>query len=206
MARFNEILAGRFNRALQKFTGIKGPASTPQLGTEIIPSITLFWGSENRYLEGWQRFGTYQTVAALAANFSALQIRNPPNSANVIVLEKITVENTGAAANEFRLNFGVLAAANDLTAVPAGTVVRFDARGAPQSPTTVTSGTATSIPTNPICAAVILPNTTWDYIGTDIQELTVLPGDGVTLHGPINYIFAGAMWWRERPLEESERF
>ena len=57
MAVFNEILVGRFNRALQKFTGIKGGPPAPTHSTEIMPVIPFPIGREFRYLESWALWG-----------------------------------------------------------------------------------------------------------------------------------------------------
>ena len=90
MARFNEILAGRLNRAIQKFTSMKGEPPAPQLSGEMVPVFPLFWGAENRYLEGWQRFGfLILPNAAGVGNVNAYRLRNPAKSGVVAVVDVV---------------------------------------------------------------------------------------------------------------------
>jgi hypothetical protein len=53
MAKYNEILTGRYNRFIQKLFSMKGPAPAPQLSSDIAMQMSFFNGVENRYLEGW---------------------------------------------------------------------------------------------------------------------------------------------------------
>src|SRR6266851_4747570 len=74
MARFNEILVGRYNRSLQKLLSMKGQAVMPQLASELQPTFSFFSGAENRYLESWERFGNRQPPAALATLLCAVSL------------------------------------------------------------------------------------------------------------------------------------
>jgi len=87
MAVYNEILAGRFNRALQKLFGIKGPPAVPQLGGEIVPSVSMFYGVENRYLEAWERFGFQIVQAAVVGQAGSFRLRNPVNSGTIAAVQ-----------------------------------------------------------------------------------------------------------------------
>src|SRR5437879_1331505 len=90
MARYNEILVGRFNRFLQKVFAMKGEPPAPQLAGEISPNFQLFSGVENRYLEAWDRFAAGVNVAPVAGNLSGIRLRNPAGSNIVAVLERVT--------------------------------------------------------------------------------------------------------------------
>src|SRR5713101_6850733 len=90
MGIFNEILAGRYNRALQKQFAIKGSPPVRQLGGEVTPQVSLFYGRENRFTETWNVFGQLHNVPALAANLSQSRLRNPFGSNVIAVVEKIT--------------------------------------------------------------------------------------------------------------------
>jgi len=49
-------------------------------------------------------------------------------------------------------------------------------------------------------------NTPFDFIGTDIQEITLLPGDALQVEDTVvNQQVVVSFIWRERLLEESER-
>lgn len=207
MALYNEILVGRFNRAMQKAFGIKGPPATPQLAGEIQPSIPLFWGAESRYLEGWNRFGVLVSLAAGGAgNRAAARIRNPLNSGVIAVIEKITI--AFALADSPQLNIG---AATDLGGVIV-TNTGFDARGS-QQPSVIVSGSGN--------AGAILGTTAWqgqgaanytlDIIQDSIQELPLLPttatvNSAYTIYSNVlNQGILVSLWWRERVLEDSEK-
>jgi len=209
MAVYNEILVGRFNRALQKVFGIKGPPAVPQLAGEISPALPLFWGAEARYLEGWNRFGVAVGVAAGGAgNRAAVRIRNPLNSGVIAVIEKITVQLNLTDAPQ--LNFG---AAVDLGAVIT-TNTGLDSRGSP-SPNIVvsSSGNAGALLGIGIWSGIGAANSTLDVIQTDIQELPLAPQVTATLGNGAYTLYANTLnqgivvsiWWRERVLEDSEK-
>src|SRR5467141_5154557 len=92
MARFNEILAGRYNRFLQKLFQLKGGPPAAQLASEVMPVFPFFSGVEHRYLEGWYRYYGQLSVAAIAAVGPSYQIRNPLNSEVVAVIERLTLK------------------------------------------------------------------------------------------------------------------
>src|SRR5215813_11736817 len=91
MAKFNEILVGRFNRALQKFTGIKGLVPAPTLASEIMPVFPLPFGVENRYLESWSRFTAIASTGGAVGVQPIVKFRLPANSNIVAVLERVTL-------------------------------------------------------------------------------------------------------------------
>src|SRR5260370_18480671 len=95
MARYNEILVGRYNRMLQKLFGMKGGVVAPQLASEISAAFPLFSGVENRYLESWNRFTSVVNQVALAGTPAQWQLRN--TTSNVIaVIEKLTISSSTA--------------------------------------------------------------------------------------------------------------
>src|SRR5258707_6598107 len=92
MARFNEILVGRYNGFLQKLLSMKGGPPAAQLATEIGVNIGLFHGVENRYLEGWLRFGLNSSVTGGVAQFAAIRWRNPATSNIVAEFAKRSIQ------------------------------------------------------------------------------------------------------------------
>src|SRR5260370_7764711 len=57
MARYNEILTGRYNRLLQKLLQMKGGPPAPQLASEISPQLSIpDLGVESRFHLGWNSF------------------------------------------------------------------------------------------------------------------------------------------------------
>lgn len=205
MARYNEILTGRFNRALQKFLSMKGEPPAPQLASDIQASLPLFWGVECRYLEGWYRYGVTAVVAAGGAgNRAAVRMTLRPNSAMVAVLEKATV--AAPIADAPFLTVSTLGSP-DLAGTVIVTNTALDNRGQ-QSPQMVitSSGNAGAVLGVQIDQASLGVNTNYEFVQTDDQELTILPGSSYTLYSNVlNQGVTFSIRWRERTLEESER-
>lgn len=210
MAKFNEILVGRFNRAVQKLTGIKGGPPTAQLGSEILPVFPFFWGVENRYLESWNKFGLAFSINAVAANLSGFRFRNPSGSNVIAVIEKLNFDNISAGAEGVNV---ILGQGGDLSVVSAGT--RMDARFTPNFGTganiiTSQQNTTPTLPlTNTATMAFVnlgLTSSQVDVIINHDQQLPCLPGDLWQFSGSaVNQNLTGEIWWRERFLEDSER-
>src|SRR5260370_10296088 len=89
MAKFNEILSGRFNRALQKMLSMKGGPPSAQLATEIGTQFQFPLGVEFRNLESWFRYGAAPGLPAVAAANAVFRFRNPAGSNVVAVVEKL---------------------------------------------------------------------------------------------------------------------
>lgn len=205
MARYNEILVGRYNRMLQKLFGMKGGSPAPQLASEIAPAFPLFSGAEHRYLEGWDRFAARISQAAVAAAFGQLRLRNPANSNVIAVVEKLRVVNLAAAADQPFMSLAAQAA--DLVTLSAYITQRFDARGR-QNPTLISSQTTAGAAFGGTIhdQMALAAGSFGDFIITDIQEIPILPGDAITIGGnTANQLLVAHFWWRERFLEDSER-
>jgi hypothetical protein len=205
MARFNEILVGRFNRFLQKLMSMKGGPVAAQLASEVQPIISFFNGVENRYLESWDRFAVFRATAGVAGQQTATRLRNPTGSNVVGVIEKLTVE-VGAIDSVF---VDRLAQATDLFTIAGGGLQRQDNRGRP-GPTLVLSENTAGIPTIAGTAfdfaSLLAGQPSQQLIFTRNQEITLLPGDAVQLRTNTAATSLSSAWyWRERLLEESER-
>jgi len=199
MAIYNEILAGRFNKGLQKFFSMKGRAVTPQLAGEIMTVLPLFWGVSERFLEGWERFGALFNQAGVAGQNSTARLRNPTGSGVIVVVEKLSF--ASATSQSASLEYG---ANVDLS--PILTSVALDLRTRPVSTAVGSSGNNA-----PSFNFFALPNiqagVTFDYILFEEQELTILPGTSVSIRtSAANVTLQGNFIWRERPLEDSEKF
>jgi hypothetical protein len=202
MARFNEILAGRFNRGLQKVFSMKGPSPAPQLGGEIMPTFAMQGGAENYVLQSVEKFGVRLFIAGVAAQFSAHRLRNPAGSGVVAIFEKLSVElNPNIETQMF-----IQTSPADLAGIVVMGNQRFDNRGRP-SPTLVASqATLVAFPGNTMYwGGFSATNQTIDMISTDIQEFPLLPGDFVeVVTAAANSNMSTSFWWRERALESSE--
>ncbi len=204
MARFNEILVGRYNRYLQKLLSMKGPASLVSLSDELSTVFPLFSGAENRWLEAWQKFGINFTVAAVAAQVGAVRLRNPIGSNVVAVIERAWAFNATATVDQPLFQINKFSGA-DLAATGNGQ--RFDARGI-QASSLVASAGAAAAPSigGGFCQGIFAANQIFELITTDIDEIPLAPGDSFQMQSNVvNQEFRGCYLWRERFLEDSER-
>lgn len=201
MARYNEILVGRFPKAVQKLFGMKGEVPVASVAGEMMVVHEITNGIENRFIESWDRFAATVGPTGGAAQSAAFVLRNPAGSNVLAVVEQIFVWSPQALNVSIQRN--VVA---DLTTVAGGTNVLPDKRGRPNSaliPSFTTNGATTGQTLFSISALV---NVTFAVISTQNQEIPITPGDGVQL---LDNTQAAQMnvsvLWRERYLEESER-
>lgn len=206
MAIVNEILSGRYNRALQKLLSMKGRASLVQLAGELAPVIPFFWGAENRWVESWNRFGIGIFVAAQGVgNVAGVRIFNHPNSGVVAVIEKLNATSPGA--DTLTLEYLTGPATADLTPSPAfGMDLRQGTQSRSSSVFSTGNGNAGGGGVNIIGQFVVAANISYEIISTDIHEIALPPGCALNLRQQItNNTFTASAWWRERVLEDSEK-
>jgi len=207
MALFNEILVGRFNRGIQKLFGIKGGPPAAQLSSEIAVNHQLQSGAENRYLEGWNLLsGVYQTAVSGAAQNAALRFRNPAGSNTIAVFFAIsTVDLVSSTANNYA-GIALGATAANLTTVvsaPSSIDPRFGVGSSLiVSQQVAAAGLGTVLRFFPYTVNVLQELLQWGV------EIPLLPGQALQLTtasitGSSPMVNA---LWRERFLEDSERF
>lgn len=203
MALFNEILVGRLNRWVQKFYAIKsGTASLTQLLPTVQTVNQVFSGNEDRYLQGWQRHAVTATAAAVAAQFSVIELRNPPGSGVVAIFEQVFVA-VGAAS---LVQTVVSQTTSDRATIITILNSRYDARGnVPSSALIFSKGSAVALAPEGFNQFRGFANTATSLITTQNQEITVLPGDQIaTFCELVNTQLSVSYVWRERTLESSE--
>jgi len=207
MAIYNEILAGRFARGIQKIFSMKGGVPTKQLSGEVMPIIKLEDSTslENRVTHSWRSFA-YRGSQALggAGTFAAVRLRNPSASNVVAVLEKITLLNLTGADTPI-LTRGPTAGA-DLTTIDSGLASIRDVRMGPVNPAMIPSrGTPASQTGVVWFQGAVTATSAEDVIVDEHQEFVIGPGDMVTAFANVvNTSFIATFFWRERALEESE--
>ena len=209
MARFNEILVGRYNRALQKLLSMKGAASLVTLSDELFAVYPFETGVENRYLEAWNRFGFGGFIGAPGAgNTAGFRLRNPLGSNVLAVIELLAPYQTVAGNT---IVVAVQAITTDLASILSLVSSAFDSRGS-SSPSligSITSGASTDpIPaTGSVAQMALGASAPYTLIATVNQEIPVLPGHAIdVIAATTNSAFGISAFWRERFLEESERF
>ena len=207
MAVYNEILVGRFNRGIQKLFGIKGGPPARQLSSEIAVNHQLQSGVENRYLEGWNIVAaSYQAAASGAGQSSGIRVRNPKASNAVIVVFALTyVDLTTNTAN----NYGSLTQGSTILDLTTGATAppTLDSRFAMSSVAIVSTQINPPGVLNVVRFFPHTLNVQVDLIQPQV-EIPLLPGQAlqvtsapVTGSSPLINIM-----WRERFLEDSERF
>ena len=210
MARFNEILTGRFNRALQKELQLKGGPPSAQLASEIMPTYPFFRGREARITEEWRTYAIVLLPVATAGQISGCRLRNPIGNNVIAVIERISFHNRTATDDHLLIFVTSKVAANigDLGgATPNG--VSLDSRQAPEgqgssirpsSGNSITQFAGSQI--GQFAAAAFVEVT---ILVSGIQELPLAPGSTITLATiGANEALVSSWQWRERVLEESE--
>lgn len=203
MARYNEILIGRWNRGIQKLVGIKGEPPSPQLSTEIAGTFVLPLGVEFRYLESWNRYGIVIFSGGQVGLFTTWQLRVPTASNVIAVVERLSVRSSTAGQG---FNLRLKANATDQSSVNSN-AIRLDARIGTQGPAAIiSSGTA------PLAAGLfanmfeVTAQQDQQFMIYENHEIVVAPGDTLSVDNTqANTDLNVAVIWRERYLEESER-
>jgi hypothetical protein len=204
MAIFNEILVGRYNRALQKLFGIKGPPPVRQIAGEISPSVGMFYGVENRFTEAWDVFENVVSQAGVAAQDSRVMLRNPAGQNVFAVVESILISNVNAAVQNVNVELGTFGA--NLATVAQ--TLSLDGRQRRQSSALISF--ANSVPPGVFAFLRKLPalaaGASIELMQYENQEYPLAPGDGLQIRTvELNVFLRISIRWRERFLEESER-
>jgi hypothetical protein len=122
----------------------------------------------------------------------------------IAVFEKILYTNSNAAVDSCQMTLAPQT--SDLATGIAMTNNRFDARGRPQPTLALSRGVPATITANQLAANVPV-GSFYEMLLDGIHELPLLPGDAITVgNGIANAIGQVTFWWRERSLEEAERF
>lgn len=203
MARLD---GGRFARWLEKFFNLKSAFSVVNdVSSSIQAVLVVHNGVEDRYLQGWDTFQSSTTAAAVAAQFSRFQIRNPAGSGVVVVIEHLSF----ASSVFLNINAGPIRGATiDLGNVQTGLITELDVRGRTASSAIISADTNASGSPGAQFAPVVwgVPvNTPFQTIVTVNQEIPVLPGTAYfCVAQTVNIGVTTNIRWRERALEQSE--
>lgn len=199
-----KLLAGRFNRFVEKlFSTKEGAASLNSISPEIIVQASILNGVEDRYLLAWNRYAQDFSQAAVAAQFSIGEIRNPPGSGLILVIESLIFRNiTAAPVTGLAV---VRAQTTDQATLSTGQIIRLDPRGGPTPAAILSIGSNATQPAGANMFIQLPANTGQQFIFNPNQEWTVLPGDAFLMSmGSNNTQLTASVQWRERVLESSE--
>lgn len=191
---------GRWSRRVERYFNIKGGGGLMDVEQALRMTLSFATGVEERYLEGWNRFAVVTTVAAVAANFSRVRIRNPVGSNVVVVLEQLAAN--VSTQDTVLVTWGPTV--TDLTTLTTLTSTRMDPRGN-ATPTAIVSGNAQAAGGQAFLQRVVPTTATVDFVQNSDQEIPILPGQVVDIQDlAANITLAVTLMWRERALEASE--
>lgn len=205
MATFNEILAGRFNRALQKFLSMKGGPPASALAPEFLSTFPFEMTPAEFYLMDWFQFAQQTSQVPNAGISSAVRFRNPATSGAVILFESLIVSLSNA--DTLFLDYGTIA--TDLS-VPVATGNQLDFRqkmGSGQIGSLVISrtGAVAAAGLQAVDGINATANTPWQFIPHKDAAIALLPGDAMQLRmNTVNFGLTTGARWRQRALEDSE--
>ena len=202
MARFNEILVGRYNRFLQRLLSMKGGPPAPQLASEIQPQMDVeALPVELRFLLGWHMYHQTLSQGASVGNTSGVQVRNPLTSGMVAVLTSIQISVGGAEPVTLSQTFGGVTA--DLTNVFNGQ--RADSRAKANSSLALSSFAPAADLAGIVFTATIQAVNPFEFLNKEYDAIPMLPGHTIRITGnTVNTQLLVHFKWRERPIEEGE--
>lgn len=201
----SSIFIARVNRYIERLFNVKGGPAILDIDPTISIEVPFLTGVEDRYTQGWNRFGIANNQPAVAAQASGVQFRNPAGSNVVAVFEKIQFD--VSTAGSWTLNLSMDLNAADMTTVTPNNGNRLDNRSLTQAPTLIFSRGNNFGDLSRIIgtAAQAAANSPFNYILSPNQELTLLPGDSIRINtGTVNVNLIATWIWRERALETSE--
>jgi hypothetical protein len=203
VAVYNEILAGRFNRFVQKLLSIKGPTSLVAVSPDMRFVIPMRTGVENDYLQDWTLMGFYTAQNAGVGNATSFRLRNPTGS-NIIAVVSLAYGYNTTASDTFSMDQGATTA--DLANVIPISGFGWDGRGKQGSALSFSWGVKAGL------------TTLFTYQNPTVQpfpyafnmlfglQFPLTPGKAIQINNAAaNVTTSAAFWWAERPLEDSER-
>jgi len=185
---------------------------TPTLSADLQMNMSLNNGIENRYLEGWDLFGVcVQSTTPGVGNSLQAWLRNPKTSGVIASVTRAawaegTATNSSAAVNS---QFFVGPSGTNIDQNTLATSIGWDGRGRPSSSLIVSSNSAAPGASSGIVRVAVgsAPAFTPVEFITPGLEIPLTPGAIMIMDaGNLNSGASWWYWWRERALEDSEKF
>jgi len=203
MPGMNSIEGGRWDNLLRRFFNIKERGVAPSMAPEIVPIVNVEPPDDPTmpFLRDVRTMGAYEELAAVAAEFGQLELRNPTGSNAIITTQEIMLWGTAITGYEVRVQIET-AEINQVT--KALRDLRWD------------DGTGGLIQRS---TGLFLSFTSPARYGIQVWGSRALGDTQVFMRDPIvlppgysvfagvdavNQIFGGGFVWSERPLEPSE--
>lgn len=197
MSIFNEIQESGLNQILTRRLDIKGDVPAPAIVPEIGPQLVLEndrpeWG----FLKGERLAARWVSVAAVAAQFGAVQLYLPPASREVVTIQRITFLN----ANSVSLAEATVIDGGLVGWVGTATQVR-DFRW-PASATALVISTTTNVAQPSNFGVLAQAATSQAEI---VEPIIITPGQSLMIYANVvNQALAMNIYWRERVGTASE--
>ncbi len=209
MAKYNEILVGRFNNHLKKHLSMKGDAPAPQLASELMPTLALHTDRDSLFHQGWNMFSVQVLQSPAAASFANLRLRNPLGSNIIAIIYRAVLLTTTAD--------GIIPSqlCSGLSNADSATIIstqngRWDGRHSLNAGSALiastTAGASSVFPTQRMMISAAA-NGLAEFLRNYDDRYPLLPGDSTLMQGNSNgTVNTMEFWWMERFLEDSERF
>lgn len=199
----NQIQGGRWDTFLRRLFPIKDRSVAPVMASELVGQVMVQeWSTELYKLRGDNLAVALASRSAVAAEFAHVNIRNPNDSGNLVIIEQIWV----ATSSNMLISMAREGTSLVVGFSPVATSFR-DSR----------SGTATAIgetvaTVNTLSDAAGLGGTgvaVFPVLATTLTQLdfplVLAPGSGLILRGnTVNITLRCCFIWRERVAEPSE--
>lgn len=199
----NAIEGGRWDNLLRRFFTIKERGVAPEIASEIVPYFPVEAGDNPtfHFLRNERLGGATEQVAAVAAQFSSVELTNPPNSGTLVTVT--SVELWSSVLGSLQIRLGV----HDGLGAP-GTIVLRDLRWLRGNVANIQRLTARVFRNNNAAHFGTLLGEARAIANTVIRypEPIVLP-PGFSVFGEqatVNTLVNGQFTWTERPIEPGE--
>lgn len=197
----NRISKGQLGTAIARIFGLVDENAVASVAPELMPTTSPWERDEFWALTGGNLCVSGFYITAVAAQYSAMQLRNPAGSGMILIVERIHFFAPAAGFVYVGMNLvsGLTTLANAIDSY------HRDSRRAPGG--NVIRGLAGRI-THGNDAGLIIPQQSVYKAATDsIKETWVLtPGFGLQVaSNVVNNDLAPTIFWREKPISDSEQ-
>lgn len=202
----NAIEGGRWDNLLRRFFSIKERGVAPSLAPEIVPVINVQDPNDpkNPFLLGERLMAATDEIAAVAAEFAIIELRNPVNSNAIVTMESAHAWTNAAAVGA---NLSVQLSSAEVNAVTKGL---RDLRWDDGTGGLIQRSVADFLSyTDPALPGVLIATRRLrgaESPGADFNFPVVIPaGYSIFVTGDlVNTLYHLNIVWSERPVDRSE--